>query len=106
MTDVEGKGGFQQTARVVVRSPERKKESQTDVRGPHSHRLVWKNGKALQLAFDDSNKFSHLDCKACAKNPWSARDGAALTSQYDIQPTGPNLWKVTCKKCGWVFDSG
>jgi predicted nucleic-acid-binding Zn-ribbon protein len=111
---VQGGGAVTQTLRLDVYPPEgertgsrkRDRESRTDVRGSHSFRTIWKNGKALQIAFDNTNEFSHVDCKACAQNPWWARDGAELSTQYDVKPTGPNLWKITCKKCGWVFDSG
>lgn len=103
---VFGGGRISQTARLVVRNPKGEKETQTDVRGSHSHRFVWKDGKALQLAFDDTNKFSHLDCKACDSNPWWARDGTPPSSKYEIALTGPNLWHIKCKHCGWEYDSG
>jgi hypothetical protein len=40
-------GEIRQTVRIVVRGPKGKKESTTDIRGSHSHRIVKKRGKAF-----------------------------------------------------------
>jgi predicted nucleic-acid-binding Zn-ribbon protein len=99
-------GEVRQTLRIVVRSPNGKKESTTDVRGAHSHRIVKKRGRALQVAFDDTNRFSHIDCKACNANPWWPRSGNPPTSQYEIELVGSNLWRIRCRKCGYEEESG
>jgi len=109
--DVAVSGMITVTLRLVVRDAKGDMLSRTDVRGGHSHRMVHKGGKktgqTLQLAWDEYGKtFGTIDCKVCMKNDWKAKSGTDPSTQYDILPTGALMWRITCKNCGSVFDSG
>jgi predicted nucleic-acid-binding Zn-ribbon protein len=106
MANVTGGGRVSNEVKIIVRDGKGKRVSKVDVRGGHSHHIVGKGRKALQIAFDNTNEFSHIDCKACDDNPWWSRDGTPASDQYNIEAVGPNLWKISCKKCGYESLSG
>lgn len=94
--------------RLVAKDKQGRLESQTDVQGHYSNRYVWKFGKMLHVAWDDfGQKFTHIHCKAknCDNN-WKEKSGSAPSNQFVVERTTGNIWRITCKGCGMVYESG